>query len=201
MKDLPRTEIVFVLDNLRDWQTLVSGVPANTEVHVLDASGDALKQMVSLLDGRTGLDAIHLLSHGSNGAVQLGAFTLNTATLQSHAEDLTRIGAALSEEGDILLYGCNVGAGEAGVNFIGKVAQLTGADVAASDDLTGAAALGGDWVLEAATGAIDAGGAVDQVTQSNYTGLLLGNTAPTFTVTTTTGGKVTTAVGSGVDNG
>ena len=123
MTDLSRTEIVFVLDNLPDWQTLVSGVPANTEVHVLDASGDALKQMVSLLDGRTGLDAIHLLSHGSNGASQLGAFTLNAATLQSHAEDLARIGAALTADADILLYGCDVAAGSTGAAFINALAQ------------------------------------------------------------------------------
>jgi hypothetical protein len=152
---IPRNEIVFILDNLTDWQTLVSGIAAGAEVHVLDAQGDALKQMISLLDGRTGLDAIHLLSHGSDGALQLGAFTLSADTLAGHADDLARIGQALSETGDMLLYGCNVGAGEAGVKFIGKVAQLTGADVAASTDATGAAALGGDWVLEQAAGEIE----------------------------------------------
>ena len=35
-----------------------------------------------------------------------------------------------------------------------ELAQLTGANVAASTDLTGAAALGGNWVLEDETGAI-----------------------------------------------
>ena len=173
MTDLSRNEIVFVLDNLSDWQTLVAGLPTGVEVHVLDAKGDGLKQMVSLLEGRTGLDAIHLFSHGSDGALQLGSFSLNAGTLQTYADDLTRIGRALNADGDILLYGCNVGAGETGVNFIGKVAQLTGADVAASDDLTGAGAQGGNWVLESVTGVISAGGVVDQVTQSNYAGLLV----------------------------
>jgi hypothetical protein len=37
---------------------------------------------------------------------------------------------------------------------------LTGADVTASDDLTGAARQGGDWNLEYSTGSIEAGLAV-----------------------------------------
>jgi len=41
------------------------------------------------------------------------------------------------------------------VNFVGKLAQATGADVAASSDLTGAAAKGGDWVLEVMSGTAD----------------------------------------------
>ena len=36
------------------------------------------------------------------------------------------------------------------------MSRLTGADVAASEDLTGSAARGGDWELEFRTGAIDA---------------------------------------------
>ena len=35
------------------------------------------------------------------------------------------------------------------------MAALTGADVAASDDLTGAAELGGDWELEVSVGTIE----------------------------------------------
>lgn len=62
----------------------------------------------------------------------------------------------LSETGDILLYGCNVAQGEAGARFIEQLSAYTGAEVAASTDYTGALALGGDWVLEASTGAIEA---------------------------------------------
>jgi len=48
------------------------------------------------------------------------------------------------QSGDILLYGCNVGAGAEGLAFVESVARLSQADVAASDDVTGSAALGGD---------------------------------------------------------
>ena len=150
-----RSEVFFVTGDLPDLATLLGGLPVNAEVHVLDATQDGLTQMASLLAGRSGLDAIHILSHGSSGALQLGTSTLNDAALTSRATDLAQIGQSLAAEGDILLYGCNVAAGDAGARFIGKLAQATGADVAASDDLTGAAALSGNWVLEVRLGDIE----------------------------------------------
>ena len=65
------------------------------------------------------------------------------------AQDLATLGGALSASGDILLYGCDVAAGADGLAFVNALANATGADVAASTDLTGAAVKGGDWVLEA----------------------------------------------------
>ena len=61
----------------------------------------------------------------------------------------------MSADGDILLYGCQVGADGAGLAFIQSWAATTGADVAASTNLTGAQNLGGDWVLETRTGNIE----------------------------------------------
>lgn len=145
-----------MLDNVADWQTLAAGVRAGVEVVVLDSTGDGLAQMATWLAQKTpgSVDAIHLLGHGSSGAVNLGSLTLNTGNLDEHTATLAQIGAALTAEGDWLLYGCNVGAGEQGVAFMGKLAQATGADLAASNNLTGAAALGGDWVLEQTAGGV-----------------------------------------------
>ena len=70
----------------------------------------------------------------------------------------TTIGRALTDSGDILLYGCNVAAGDAGQSFIEALAQYTRADIAASTDLTGASSLRGDWVLEASTNPIEQSG-------------------------------------------
>ncbi|NER37213.1 MAG: DUF4347 domain-containing protein [Oscillatoria sp. SIO1A7] len=48
----------------------------------------------------------------------------------------------------ILLYGCNVAAGERGAAFLRRLQELTGASVAASTKPTGSARLGGDWQLD-----------------------------------------------------
>ena len=154
MDTTTQQQIAFVLDNVTDYQTLVAGIPAGTPVYVLDSNGDVLSQMAAITSEYSNLGAIHLLSHGSEGALDLGTLNLDTANIDNHAEVLSQIGSSLSENGDILLYGCNVA--QNGVNFIGKLALATGADIAASTDTTGSSDKGGDWTLEAANGSVNA---------------------------------------------
>jgi hypothetical protein len=152
-----RTELVFVDARLADHESLAEAGAAGAQVVVLDAGGDGVRQMAEALRGRSGLDAIHVVSHGSAGAVHLGTATLSGATLDGYADATSAIGAALTPGGDLLLYGCLVGADGAGEAFLAALADAAGADVAASDDATGAAALGGDWVLERQAGTIETG--------------------------------------------
>ena len=148
--------LAFILSNIPDYQHLADSLSAQADVHIIDANGDALAQMAAIAANYSELSAIHLYSHGAAGQIDLGGVTLNNTNVMQYSETLAQIGAALSETGDILLYGCHVAAGEAGAELIGKLAQVTNADIAASTDLTGAAALGGDWVLEATSGVIEA---------------------------------------------
>ncbi|MDX1267641.1 MAG: DUF4347 domain-containing protein, partial [Oceanisphaera sp.] len=142
-----RKEVAFVDSNVEDYQTLVDGIGAGIEVRLLDAGQDGLAQLAAWAQQNEGYDAIHLLSHGDEGQVQLGSLTLNGTEAENRAGELGTLGRALNQDGDLLLYGCDVAGGE-GLAFVERLAELTGADVAASDDLTGAAALGGDWDLE-----------------------------------------------------
>ncbi|MEX1165310.1 MAG: DUF4347 domain-containing protein, partial [Hydrogenophaga sp.] len=143
-----RVEIIFVDAVVADVANEMSTHPG--EVYVLDAGRDGVEQIAEILNGRTGIDAVHIISHGSAGELTLGYASLNADTMAGeYADEMAVIRAALSEEADLLLYGCDVAATEAGVTFLDALAQATGADVAASNDDTGEAALGGDWVLEA----------------------------------------------------
>ena len=119
---------------------------STSEVVVLDAGTNGVEQMANHLQGRTGIDTIHVLSHGSAGQLELGSGLLNLSTLQGDcADELATIRAALSPDADLLIYGCDVASTEEGEAFVAALAQATGADVAASIDDTGALALGGDW--------------------------------------------------------
>jgi VCBS repeat-containing protein len=151
----PGNEIVFLMGNLPDLQALIGGIKPGVEVHILDPQGDGIAQMDSILNGRSGIDAIHIFSHGASGSLALGTTTLNSNTLLDHQAQLAELGSHLTSTGDLLLYGCNVAQSADGQAFIESIARTTGADVAASTDLTGAASLGGDWVLEAQTGAVE----------------------------------------------
>ena len=142
-----RVEVIFVdsvaasIVNELDW------IPG--QIYVLDASRDGVEQIAEILAGQTGIDAIHIISHGSAGQLELGNAVLDTTSItEEHADELAVIRASLSQDADILLYGCEVSSTPQGVAFVDALAGATGADVAASDDMTGTDMLGGDWVLE-----------------------------------------------------
>ena len=168
-----RTEIVFVDPTVPNYQELLSGMDPNIAVIMLDGGQDGVEQMASALAGRTGIDAIHLISHGGEGELQLGTGTLTTESMSGqYADELAIIQQALSGQADILVYGCDFADGQAGQEAATLLSQLTGADVAASTDATGFAALGGDWVLETQIGTIETQIAVDDGIQANWVGLL-----------------------------
>jgi hypothetical protein len=82
-------------------------------------------------------------------------------------------GTALGRDADILIYGCDVGAGATGHDFVTSLASLTGADVAASDDLTGSSDLGGDWVLETRAGLVETAPFATHGVEQAWLGVLL----------------------------
>lgn len=147
--------IVFIDNAVTDFEIIASGVPSGAEIVLLDAHRDGVEQMVEALAGRTGIDAIHIVSHGAEGRLYLGTGTLTVSSMQGeHLDELTVIGEALSADGDILIYGCDFAAGDAGLEAAMVLGGITGADIAASTDATGAAGLGGDWDLETSVGSI-----------------------------------------------
>ena len=150
------TSVVFIDGSLPDLQSILSGLDPSVTAIVLDPALDGLRQMADALAGVSNLSAIHVISHGSRSRIKLGTAELTQDILPQYQTQLTAIGNALSSTGDLLLYGCNVAQGDTGQAFISALASATGADVAASTDLTGAAFLGGNWVLEANTGSIEA---------------------------------------------
>lgn len=188
-----RQDIVFIEDNLVDWQVLAQAVAAKAKVVILDSQNDGLQQMAEYLAGlpQGSVDAIHLLSHGSTGQVQLGRATLTADNLHRYATELDTIHRSLSTEGDWLLYGCDVAAGEAGARLLDQLGRITQADMAASTNLTGYAARGGNWVLEARTGILNTAAlAVDDYTGTlavvSFTGDAGNTNAPNATVATGT---------------
>lgn len=141
--------VVFVDPTVPNYRELLNGMDPNIEVIMLDGAPDGVEQMAAALSGRSGIDAIHVISHGDAGTLQLGTGTLNVDSMSGqYAEELVTIQQALSEQADILVYGCNFAEGEAGQVAVNLLAEMTGADVQASTDETGHISLGGDWEFE-----------------------------------------------------
>ena len=160
--------IVFVDSTVDDYQSLVSSASPGTEVVVLDATQDGVTQITSALAGRSGVESVQILSHGGTGQLQLGSTQLSLETLNQYTTQIQSWSSSLTETADVLLYGCNVAGGDTGNSFIQQFATLTDADIAASTNLTGNAALGGDWDLEAAVGQIETSLKLDQAILESY---------------------------------
>ena len=146
-------EIVFVDGRVTDPAAFQS---EGREVIVLALDQDGMSQIASALAGRTNIDAIHIVSHGSDGLLTLGSTEVTAASIQStQLIYLQSIGQALSADGDILIYACDYASGASGLEAMNLLADITGADVAASTDATGHESLGADWTLEQSTGEVD----------------------------------------------
>jgi|GEM_PF-6667576 len=149
------TTVVFIDTSVSNPAAIVAATPANAEIVYLYDSQDGVSQMADYLQGRTGIDSIQIVSHGGDGKLFLGNSTVSSDNLSVYADKLAQIGQSLTVNGDILLYGCDVAQTWVGQQFVSSIADLTGADVAASTDTTGAADLGGNWVLEDQVGVIN----------------------------------------------
>lgn len=167
-------EILFVDGRVQDAVTLLHGIQPGTEVVYLHADEDGLAQMRAALGERGDVAAVHVVAHGSAGQLWLGNTLLNHATLE-HPDTqaaLAALGKGLTADGDMLVYACDLSRGEAGLEFVRTLAGLTGADVAASTDLTGSTRLGGNWTLETQVGTIEAPPVFDASALVQYNGLL-----------------------------
>lgn len=189
-------EIVFLDTSVEDYQQLLDDLWNNDdpsreiEVVLLSSSRDGIDQISEALAGREDLDAVHIVSHGTDAAVKLGSTWLTQDNLAGYVGEIARWGNSLSADADLLFYGCDLAASSDGQDLIDSLATLTGADVAASDDDTGHAIFGADWDLEYATGEIETAIAFSQTTQDSW-GHIMNVTVDATSTGTTTGSSLT----------
>lgn len=149
-----RKEVVFVDSNVTDYQTLINNIGKGVEIELLNGAEDGLSQINTWAQNNQGYDAVYILSHGNSAEINLGTLTLNNDNINAYSSSLAQIGQSLTADGDILVYGCDVTKDASGKTLINSLAQLTQADVAASSDITGNNAQGGNWTLEYTSGQI-----------------------------------------------
>lgn len=178
----PRTRELVVVDaSTAGFEQLVADLESQAaagrdlEIVLIQPGADGIRQITDALSGADRITAIHFISHGGDGAIRLGASTLDYAALEARAAEIGSWSRALSADADLLIYGCDVAATPEGRQFVDALAHLTGADVAASEDLTGNSAAGGDWSLEYRVGAINAPLAPSLAVQQAWQGTLANN--------------------------
>jgi CSLREA domain-containing protein len=189
--------LVFIDMAVQDYQSLAKGVISNTEVFVIQPTQNGVEQITEILATRAdqNFSNIHIVCHGVPGSLQLGNTHLGLNTLDEYSQQLQQwqnifrassktnkfsVKSAITSPTNLLIYGCNVADGDAGAEFIAKLHQLTGVNIAASRHLTGNLALGGNWNLEVRTSDMEVTLAFAETTREAYAGVLA-----TFTVNNT----------------
>ncbi|MEM9366957.1 MAG: DUF4347 domain-containing protein, partial [Planctomycetota bacterium] len=169
------TAIVFVDALVADYQAILDDLAANqpdAQVIVIGAQEDGIATITNVLDQAADVDAVHIISHGTESGLYLGTTFLDSSALDGYAGDIASWGSALTTDADILIYGCDLAATADGQTLLQSIAALTDADVAASDDDTGHERYAADWELEYAIGTIDTEIAVSEALQETWMGKL-----------------------------
>jgi CSLREA domain-containing protein len=173
-------ELLFVDASVSGSAELLLGIRTSIDVVQLDPHRDGLEQILATLAQRGGIDAVHIVAHGEASVLRLGNLTLDRSELDRRAAQIQSTFQQLAPDGipDLLFYACDLASGTDGVAFVEQIASLTGAAVAASDDISGE---GGDWELELHLGSLTTEQALYAGNAADYPYRLA-----TFTVTKTT---------------
>ncbi|QEF96413.1 hypothetical protein Mal15_04410 [Stieleria maiorica] len=179
-------EVVFVDAGVEDAETLIDGLRADaddaTQWLVIELAGDedGIDQISRSLAGLSGVDAVHLVSHGDGQGLRLGNARLDLDTATGYAQKIASWAGVLDADADLLIYGCDLASTDDGRELIDTLAALCDCDVAASEDATGHQTLGGDWDFEYQVGTIQTEVAFSLAARSAWEGTLA-----TYTVTNT----------------
>ncbi|MEO1396172.1 MAG: DUF4347 domain-containing protein [Cyanobacteria bacterium J06634_5] len=141
--------VLVVIDpGVADSQELAAGVLPGVQAIVLDPQQSATDQITAKIKTlSTPLASLHLVAHGSPGALHFTNGELSLSTLAQHTDAIKTWFAQTTEAPELLLYGCNLASKEAGEEFLSKLQQLTQATVRASKSRVGSETQQGSWAL------------------------------------------------------
>ncbi len=164
-------QVVFIDGTVSDVAVLMAGLNPNVLAVILPDETDGVVAIADWLSDHDvhDLASIAIVSHGAEGVLLLGSAALEATTLDRYESELARIGAALADDGDLLLYSCDVGRNDAGAAFVELIAAATGADVAAASHMIGSAGGGGTFLLDVNFGQVEAGTPFTALAQAAFT--------------------------------
>ena len=67
-KESSRNEVVIVDGSITDYQSIISSIGSGAEVFIL-RENSTIDDVANLLGDRSGIDAVHIFTHGSNGTL------------------------------------------------------------------------------------------------------------------------------------
>ena len=145
-------ELLIIDGSVEGIDILKAAARSDLEIIILDTNRDGVQQISEILSSRTGVETVHIVSHGRPGEMTLGDTKLTLESMIARSAEIEEWSAHLDQGADLRLYGCEVAGGDRGETYGELLSRLTGADVAASTDNTGGSMQGGNWALETTVG-------------------------------------------------
>ena len=110
--------IVFIDKGIEEFDNLYNELSKTHLVYLLDDKKNPLEQISELIGHNSNLGSIHIFSHGSPGVLQFLSGSISSDNLLNYNQEIKSISNSLGPNGNIHLYGCNVGHGDKGLEFI-----------------------------------------------------------------------------------
>ncbi|MBU2707443.1 DUF4347 domain-containing protein [Zooshikella marina] len=147
---------IVIIDSRVENSALIEAEFPDAQVFTLSGHYSGVEQIHTILQqfqaSETKPQEIILFSHGKPGELLIGSTSLTIDTIiQNYSELLKDIRNLTADNAVLAVYGCDVASTAEGQVDLDTLANLTGLDIAASTDLTGAKTLTGDWELEYTT--------------------------------------------------
>ena len=123
-------QLIVIDERVDDVQAFINDVLNNGEAGVeidivrLDPNTQGIETITEALrsQGNQKYDAVHIIAHGSDAELQLGATTLDADNLHEFQAELSSWTSGMALGAEILLYGCDVAETDGRVKFLCDVA-------------------------------------------------------------------------------
>jgi hypothetical protein len=168
----PVKELLVVDHNIKDYEQFSSLARPGVVLVEIPKGVDGLAFLMDKLAQYQNLQAVHLFSHANAGELLLGNTQINSEVLANHAAFAKVVNSTMKVGGDFLLYGCELGKGQKGDEFLEIIKNKTHADIAASNNLTGNTQNNGDWNLEVQKGNIETQPLANSIAMKDFTEVL-----------------------------
>ena len=153
---LPSHKDVVIIDkSLENYQELAVKSEKNSLVILVENTDNGFSSLEAKIKSLTGIERLHILTHGTNGSFILGGQQLEEQNLEQFGSFWKAVANSFaSEKSELLIYSCQLASGSSGKSFVEKLQNLLAVSVAGSIDNTGFGPRGGNWDLEYVVGNI-----------------------------------------------
>ncbi|HEY6527428.1 MAG TPA: Ig-like domain-containing protein, partial [Cellvibrionaceae bacterium] len=176
----PIRELLVIDDAVPNKEVFYRSIKPGVAIARIQSSGAGLEQLTNILSQYKNLAAVHIVSHAQQGVLLLGNSRISAENFKADIKAFSAMNNAMQENADLLLYGCDLAATAAGEDILSVIKNNTHVDVAASNNVTGAQALGGDWQLEIQQGQVNTGLPFSERAVKDFTAMLGSYTAGSF---------------------